>query len=154
VQVQIKKLADEDATTIMLRSAMMEAADTLAFRIGADAIITGESLGQVASQTAENMAITEAPSHHPVFRPLIGIDKEDTVNMAKKIGTFDISILPYEDCCVLFSPKHPLLKPSFKEQTKIYTELGLTPLIEESLAKAERFVYKYKDVLADYGLGN
>ena len=152
VQIQIKKLASEDATTIMLRSAMMEAADILAFRIGADAIITGESLGQVASQTAENMAITEAPSHHPVFRPLIGIDKEETTIIAKRIGTYEISILPYADCCVLFSPKHPLLKPSFTEQTKAYVDLGLTPLIDESLAKAERFVYKYKDVLESFGI--
>lgn len=152
VQVQIKKLAQQDAATIMLRSAMMEAADILAFKIGAKAIITGESLGQVASQTAENMAITEAPSHFPVFRPLIGVDKEETVSMAKKIGTFDISILPYEDCCVLFSPKHPLLKPSYVEQTAAYASLGLTPLIEASLASAERFVYKYKDVLEDFGV--
>lgn len=154
VQIHIKKHAPEDATTIMLRSAMMEAADILAFRIGADAIITGESLGQVASQTAENMAITEAPSHHPVFRPLIGIDKEETTSMAKRIGTYDISILPYEDCCVLFSPKHPLLKPSFKEQTKVYLGLGLTPIIEESLAKTERFVYKYKHVLESFGMSS
>ena len=152
VQMQIKKLAKEDSTTIMLRSAMMEAADKLAHKVGADAIITGESLGQVASQTAENMAITENPARFPIFRPLIGTDKEDIVTVAKKIGTFDISILPYEDCCVLFSPKHPLLKPSFKEQTAAYAELGLTPLIEESLAKAERFVYKYKDVLEDFGI--
>lgn len=152
VQIQIKKLANEDATTIMLRSAMMEAADSIAFKIGAEALITGESLGQVASQTVENMAITEAPANHPVFRPLVGIDKEDTVNMAKKIGTFDISILPYEDCCVLFSPKHPLLKPSFKELTAVYRELGLSPLIEESVRKAERFVYKYRDVLEDFGI--
>jgi thiamine biosynthesis protein ThiI len=136
----------------MLRSAMMEAADILAFRIGAGAIVTGESLGQVASQTVENMAITEAPSRHPVLRPLIGIDKEETTILAKKIGSFEISILPYEDCCVLFSPKHPLLKPSFKEQTQAYLELGLTPLIEESLSKAERLVFKYRNVLEDFGI--
>jgi len=152
VQLRIKKLGVEEAATIMLRSAMMEAADILAFRIGAQAIITGESLGQVASQTAENMAITEAPSHHPVLRPLIGIDKEETTMLAKKIGSFEISILPYEDCCVLFSPAHPLLKPPFKEQTQAYLELGLSPLIEESLSKAERFVFKYRDVLKDFGI--
>ena len=150
VQMRIKQLAAENSTTIMLRSAMMEAASLLARRIGADALITGESLGQVASQTAENMAITGAPSHLPIFRPLIGIDKEETVAIAKRIGTFDISILPYEDCCVLFSPKHPLLKPSFVEQTAAYASLQLTSCIEDSLSKAERFVYKYKDVLADF----
>lgn len=152
VQMRIKKLAAEDATTIMLRSAMMEAADKLAFKIGADAIITGESLGQVASQTAENMAITGAPSRLPIFRPLIGIDKEETVSMAKKISTFDISILPYEDCCVLFSPKHPLLKPNFAEQTKAYKDMELGSLIDESLGRAEKFVYKYREVLEDFGI--
>ena len=152
VQMHIKKFAREDSTTIMLRSAMMEAADKLAGRIGADMIITGESLGQVASQTAENMAITEAPSSLPVFRPLIGIDKEEIVAMAKRLGTYETSILPYEDCCVLFSPKHPLLKPSYKEQVKAYGELGLGSLIEESIGKAEKFVYKYRDVLEDYGI--
>jgi thiamine biosynthesis protein ThiI len=152
VQMQIKKLAREDSTTIMLRSAMMEAADKLARKIGADMIITGESLGQVASQTAENMAITEAPSNLPIFRPLIGIDKEETVGMAKRIGTYEISILPYEDCCVLFSPKHPILKPSLREQVAAYGELGLSPLIEESLSKAEKFIYRYRDVLEDFGI--
>ena len=148
--MRIKRLAAENSTTIMLRSAMMEAASLLARRIGADALITGESLGQVASQTAENMAITEAPCHLPIFRPLIGIDKEETVAIAKKIGTFDISILPYEDCCVLFSPKHPLLKPSFAQQTAAYASLELSSSIEDSLSKAEKFVYKYRDVLADF----
>lgn len=152
VQIRIKKFAREDSTTIMLRSAMMEAADKLARKIGADMIVTGESLGQVASQTAENMAITEAPCSLPVFRPLIGIDKEETVAMAKRIGTYAISILPYEDCCVLFSPKHPLLKPSYREQVGAYAGLGLGPLVEESLSKAEKYVYKYRDVLEDFGI--
>jgi tRNA uracil 4-sulfurtransferase len=152
VQMLIKKKAKEDSTTIMLRSAMMEAADKLAKRIRATSIITGESLGQVASQTAENMHITEGPANLPVFRPLIGIDKEETVQMAKKIGTFEISILPYEDCCVLFSPKHPLLKPSMKEQTEAYASIGLSLLIEESLRKAEVFMYRYGDVLKDFNI--
>lgn len=152
VQMRIKKLAREDSTTIMLRSAMMEAADILARRIEADAIITGESLGQVASQTAETMAVTEAPASLPVFRPLIGIDKEETVAAAKRIGTYEVSILPYEDCCVLFSPKHPLLRPDLAELTGAYASLGLSPLIEESLAKAEKFIYKYRDVLEDFGI--
>ena len=152
VQMLIKQKAEVDSTTIMLRSAMMEAADMLAKKIRATSIITGESLGQVASQTAENIRITESPSNLPVFRPLIGIDKEETVSMAKKIETFEISILPYEDCCVLFSPKHPLLKPSMKEQTEAYASIGLGPLIEESIRKAEIFSYRYGDVLKDFGI--
>lgn len=149
VQLAIKKRARENATTIMLRSAMMEAADKLARKVGATALVTGESLGQVASQTAENMAITQAPTNLPVFRPLVGFDKEATVSIAKAIDTFDLSIEPYEDCCVLFTPAHPLLKPSFAEQRAAYQALELSGLIEESLGKAERIVYSYKDVLAD-----
>lgn len=152
VQVQIKKLAQEEASTIMLRTAMMEAADTIARKIHATAIITGESLGQVASQTAENMRITQGPTSLPVFRPLIGTDKEDTVTTAKRIGTYEISILPYEDCCVLFSPRHPLLKPAFEEQTEAYAGLGLYGLIEKAIADADIRSFRYGDVVKDFGV--
>ena len=142
----IKRSAPEETSTLMFRSAMMEAAGLLAGRIGAKALVTGESLGQVASQTAEAMALTQSPIDIPVFRPLVGLDKEQTVGLAKKIETFDLSTLPYEDCCVLFSPPHPLLKPDLREGIRLYKSLGLTPLIEESLRQAEKRVYKYKDI--------
>ncbi len=103
-QLKIKKEAREDLVTVMTRAAMMEAAQLLAERIGANSLVTGESLGQVASQTAENLRFTQSPTSLPVLRPLIGIDKEETIAMAKKIGSFDISILPYEDCCVFSRP--------------------------------------------------
>ncbi|NLX45507.1 MAG: tRNA 4-thiouridine(8) synthase ThiI, partial [Treponema sp.] len=115
VQMAIKRSAPEETSTLMFRSAMMEAAGILAERIGAKALVTGESLGQVASQTAEAMALTQSSLDIPVFRPLVGLDKEQTVGLATKIGTFELSTLPYEDCCVLFSPPHPLLKPDLKK---------------------------------------
>lgn len=151
-QLAIKKGAEEGASTLMLRTAMMEAADKIAYRIKAKAIVTGESLGQVASQTAENLAITQSPTRLPVLRPLIGIDKEATVKTAQKIGTYDISILPYEDCCVLFSPKHPLLKPAREKCIEEYKRLELSNLIDASIANASVQRFSYKDVVAEYGL--
>jgi tRNA uracil 4-sulfurtransferase len=153
VQQAIKKDAAPEASTIMLRSAMMEAADRLAAKTGARAIVTGESLGQVASQTAENMRITQAPTSLPVLRPLVGLDKEDIVAYAKRIRTFETSILPYEDCCVLFSPKHPLLKPDFTTLVADYRALGLGDLIGSSLSDAEVYDYSYEDALAEFGIG-
>ncbi|MCX7026994.1 MAG: tRNA 4-thiouridine(8) synthase ThiI [Spirochaetes bacterium] len=152
VQQEIKKRAAVDASTIMLRSAMMEAANRIAGKIGAKAIVTGESLGQVASQTAENMRITEAPTTLPVFRPLVGLDKEDIIHLAKRIGTYETSILPYEDCCVLFSPKHPLLKPDYGSLVASYRALALTPFIERSVEGTELFKYGYTDVLTEFGV--
>jgi thiamine biosynthesis protein ThiI len=150
IQMHIKQKANPEATTIMLRSAMMDAADRLAFRIGADMIVTGESLGQVASQTAENMAVTQAPTRLPVFRPLIGMDKEDTIAIARRIGTYETSILPYEDCCVLFSPRHPVLKPRLEVQRAAYEALELGQMIEESLKTAEKMDFTYREVRAHW----
>ena len=143
VQMRIKQRAREDLTTLMMRAAMMEIATSLAARIGANSLVTGESLGQVASQTAENLRFTGSFTSLPVFRPLIGMDKEETVNLARKIGTFDISILPYEDCCVLFSPKHPLLRAELERERAAYSALELAPLLEEALCSAERLVLPY-----------
>jgi thiamine biosynthesis protein ThiI len=137
-QLKIKKDAREDLTTLMMRAAMMRAAHLLAVRVGANCLVTGESLGQVSSQTAENLRLTQSLSDFPVLRPLVGMDKEDTIVLAKKIGSFDISILPYEDCCVLFSPKHPLLKAKLERERASYEALGLEPLIADALSKAER----------------
>ncbi len=137
-QLKIKKDARMDLTTLMMRSAMMRVAHLLAGRIGANCIVTGESLGQVASQTAENLRLTQSLTDYPVIRPLVGMDKEDTIAMARKIGSYDISILPYEDCCVLFSPKHPLLKARFDLERVSYDNLELEPLLLDALQKAER----------------
>jgi thiamine biosynthesis protein ThiI len=137
-QLKIKKDGREDLTTLMMRAGMMRVAQVLAQRIGANSIVTGESLGQVASQTAENLRLTQSLTDFPVLRPLVGMDKEDTIKIAKHIGTFETSILPYEDCCVLFSPKHPMLKANLARERAEYDKLDLEPLLIESLDKAER----------------
>jgi tRNA uracil 4-sulfurtransferase len=137
-QLKIKKDSREDLTTLMMRAGMMRVAQLLAKRVGANCIVTGESLGQVASQTAENLRLTQSFTDYPVLRPLVGMDKEDTIAIAKRIGSFDISILPYEDCCVLFSPKHPMLKAKLERERAEYEALGLEPLLVDALDKAER----------------
>jgi thiamine biosynthesis protein ThiI len=138
VQMKIKKDGREDLTTLMMRMGMMQVADALARRIHANCIVTGESLGQVASQTAENMRLTQSETDFPVLRPLVGMDKEDTIRLAKAIGSYDISILPYEDCCVLFSPEHPMLKAHLDRERAAYTELGLGDLLADCLNRIER----------------
>jgi thiamine biosynthesis protein ThiI len=143
IQVRIKQLAREDLTTLMMRAAMMELATGLAERVGANSLITGESLGQVASQTAENLRFTQSFTDLPVFRPLIGLDKEETISLAKKIGSFEISILPYEDCCVIFSPKHPLIKADVLREREAYAALELEPLVKEALRTVERTVIPF-----------
>ena len=132
VQMQIKKKAPENFSTLMLRMCMMKVASMLAERIGADCLITGESLGQVASQTNENMAVTESMAELPLYRPLIGLDKEEIIETAKQIDTYETSILPYEDCCVLFSPKHPILRASVEEAQKIYREMEIDELVKKA----------------------
>lgn len=102
-------------TTIIMRRMMMRVAENIANKYGAKALITGESLGQVASQTIESLYCTNAVTHMPVFRPLIGMDKSEIVEISQKIGTYDISIRPYEDCCTIFVPKHPIIKPDLEE---------------------------------------
>lgn len=135
IQVRIKERAPEAWTTLLMRMAMMDLADRLARAIKAKCLITGESIGQVASQTIENIACSESKTKIPVLRPLIGTDKIDTIACAKEIGTYDTSILPYADCCVLFSPKHPILKADREEANKIYESLDLEDILQEAFAE-------------------
>ena len=137
VQMKIKEKAPEEWSTLMLRVCMMKVANMLAERIGADCIITGESLGQVASQTMENMNITEHFAERPLLRPLIGMDKEEIIDTANFIDTYNTSILPYEDCCVLFSPKHPVLRGRIEDAERIYNEIDCFDLIKESYEKRD-----------------
>jgi thiamine biosynthesis protein ThiI len=116
--------------------AMMEGAEKIARRIRGKCLITGESLSQVASQTIENLRCTESRVSLPVLRPLIGAGKEDIIRIAEKIGTYETSILPYEDCCVLFSPPHPVLRGNVEEAKKLYGALELETLIDETLEEA------------------
>ena len=136
-QMQIKKSSPESWSTLLLRMCMMSVANKIAERIGAQCIVTGESLGQVASQTIENMAVTEMMAAYPLIRPLVGMDKEEIIADAVRIGTYDTSILPYEDCCVLFSPKHPVLRADKDEAKKIYDAMQIEPLLEEAFEKRE-----------------
>ncbi|MFZ4615994.1 MAG: tRNA uracil 4-sulfurtransferase ThiI [Rectinemataceae bacterium] len=145
VQLAIKKGAREDLTTLMMRAAMMEIAHTHALRRRDTCIITGESLGQVASQTAENLRLTQFPTDLPVLRPLVGTDKEDTIRIAREIGSFDISVLPYEDCCVIFSPQHPMLKANLLREKAAYAALNLGPLLADALEKTEKLDIAFAD---------
>lgn len=133
VQLQIKKDAPADRSTLYLRACMMIAADMVAKARVLNAIVTGESLGQVASQTAENMRFTESYTSYPVLRPLVGTDKEDTIRIARSIGTYELSILPYEDCCVLFSPRHPVLKAQFDAEREAFEKVGLTQAVADAV---------------------
>ena len=137
VQMRIKEKAPVAWTTLMLRVCMMKTANMIAARVHADCIITGESLGQVASQTINNLNVTEHFAAFPLFRPLIGLDKEEIVETARAIGTYETSILPYEDCCVLFSPKHPVLHGTTEEAEKIYNELEIDTLIQAAFENRE-----------------
>lgn len=147
VQMQIKKKAPAPWTTLMLRLCMMKVANMLSDRIGASAIITGESLAQVASQTIENLSVTESFAEKPLLRPLVGMDKEEIIAVSEKIGTYPISILPYEDCCVLFSPKHPVLHASVAEAREIYQSLEVDDLIKEAFENREIIRYALRDTI-------
>jgi len=138
VQLAIKRGAREDLTTLMMRAAFMEIASRLAARRHANCLVTGESLGQVASQTAPNLRFTQSTTDLPVLRPLIGMDKEETIATARRIGTYNISIRPYEDCCVIFSPKHPLLRAELQRERAAYEALALGPLLDQALEAVER----------------
>ena len=142
-QLRIKKLAREDLSTVLMRAAMMRVAQRMAERVGANCIVTGESLGQVASQTAENLRFTGSFTDFPVLRPLVGCDKEETIAVARRIGSYETSILPYEDCCVLFSPKHPLLRAEVERESKAYEELELGPLLEQALKEATKLAVPF-----------
>lgn len=145
VQRAIKRGSPEEFATLFLRAAMIRAAHLLAEKIGANSLVTGESLGQVASQTSENIRFAQALTDLPVFRPLIGTDKEDTIRLAREIDTYEISILPYEDCCVLFSPEHPVLRSNLGRDLERYASLDLDPLIEEALKTREALSLPYED---------
>ena len=149
VQTRIRERAPESFSTLLLRYCMMKAANLLAARIHADAIITGESLGQVASQTLENMRATEEASEYPLLRPLVGMDKEEIIETAQFIGTYATSILPYEDCCVLFAPKHPVLRARVHEVRALYENLDAAGLIQTAFDQRHITRYAIRDYVAE-----
>ena len=112
---------------------MMEIAQRIAEKNGAQALVTGESLGQVASQTMYAMVCTDAACRLPVFRPCIGLDKTEIIDIARKIDTFETSILPYEDCCTVFTPKHPKTRPTLEAVEKAQARCDWEDLIQKAL---------------------
>ena len=138
IQEELRRSCPEEYFTILMRRFMMRISAEVARRTGSGALITGESLGQVASQTMEAMLCTGAVVDIPVFRPVIGMDKEEIVRISRKIGTFETSILPYEDCCTVFTPKHPKLKPTLKECEAAEAKLDVEGLVKAAADGIER----------------
>ncbi len=136
IQEELVKHCDEDYFTLLLRRYMMYIASKLAAEHDSKCLITGESLGQVASQTMEAIAVTDNASSIPVFRPCIGMDKLEIIDISTKIGTFDISIEPYEDCCTVFTPKHPRTKPQLEKVLVEENKLDFKALADEAIAGA------------------
>ena len=134
IQEELVRSCEEDYFTLLLRRFMMKIANRVAKDCECGALITGESLGQVASQTMEALNVTNSVSELPVFRPLIGMDKEEIVVISRKIDTFDISIQPYEDCCTVFTPKHPRTRPELHKVEAQEENLDVEGLIERALA--------------------
>ncbi|MBR6425726.1 MAG: tRNA 4-thiouridine(8) synthase ThiI [Oscillospiraceae bacterium] len=145
IQEAIRDNCPEEYFTIIMRRFMMRIAERIARDHGALSIVTGESLGQVASQTMQAMAVTGAVVQMPIFQPLIGMDKEEVVTIARKIGTLDTSILPYEDCCTVFTPKHPKTKPTLHGAGEAEAKLDVDALVERALQNVEK-VTAYPDV--------
>jgi len=133
IQEELVKACEEDYFTLLLRRYMMTIAEKVAREKGCAALITGESLGQVASQTMQALGVTDAAVNLPVFRPCIGMDKEEIVTIARKIGTFETSILPYEDCCTVFTPRHPRTKPELEKVLVQENKLDFNALVEEAM---------------------
>jgi thiamine biosynthesis protein ThiI len=137
IQLEIHKNCPAEFMITIMRRFMMRIAQILAKKHGCGALITGESLGQVASQTVESITCTNAVVSLPVFRPLIGQDKQDIMDLAKKIGTYEISILPYEDCCTIFLPKSPAIKPALSAVERAESALNIDELIARAISQTE-----------------
>lgn len=137
IQEEIRAKCHEELFTLIMRRFMMRIAERVAAQYGCGALITGESLGQVASQTMPAMGVTGAVCGLPIFRPCIGMDKEEIVTIARKIDTFETSILPYEDCCTVFTPKHPNTKPKMPKILEAESHLDVDALVDEAVAGVE-----------------
>ncbi|NTV90551.1 MAG: tRNA 4-thiouridine(8) synthase ThiI [Clostridiales bacterium] len=140
IQLKINDNCPTEHITIVMRRAMMRISEIIARKNGAEALITGESMGQVASQTIKGLAATNAVVNMPVFQPLIGMDKNEVIEIARKIDTFETSILPYDDCCTVFVAKHPKTRPRLDEIEKIEAEFSLTDLIDKAVETEEIIV--------------
>ena len=136
IQEEIKKNCAEEYFTLLLRRFMMVLASRVAQAHACGALVTGESLGQVASQTLEAICVTDAMADRPVLRPCIGMDKEEIVQTARRIGTYDTSVLPYEDCCTVFTPRHPKTRPEAEKVAAEAAKLDFDALCDEAIALA------------------
>jgi thiamine biosynthesis protein ThiI len=136
-QLHINSHAQPKAYTLLMRRAMVAISDMIAGHRHIQALITGESLSQVASQTIESLSFTQGAATMPVLRPLIGLDKEHIISIARKIGTYDTSILPYEDCCTIFSADHPIVRPDKETMMSLYESMGIEELLQEACDSRE-----------------
>ena len=137
IQEEIRAKCPEEYFTLIMRRMMMRISEALAERLGCMSLTTGESLGQVASQTMQALMVTNAVCSLPVLRPLIGMDKEEIITVARKIGTMETSILPYEDCCTVFTPRHPKTRPSLQEIEKVEQALEIEALVAAAVEGTE-----------------
>lgn len=144
IQLAIYEHCPHDELTIIMRRYMMKLAERIAVENGDQALITGESIGQVASQTIQSLLTTDAAATLPVFRPLIGFDKQEIVEISEKIGTYETSIQPYEDCCTIFVAKHPVTKPVLEniERSEEKLEGIIDELMEKAMETKERILVK------------
>lgn len=145
IQEAIRDNCEEQYFTLIMRRFMMEISQRIAKNDGCGALITGENLGQVASQTMEAMAVTGAVVDIPVFMPLVGMDKEEIVTIARKIGTLETSILPYEDCCTVFTPKHPKTRPTLGQLIHAEQMLDREALMQKAIEGVEKIRVQYHD---------
>ena len=138
IQEELRRSCPQELFTLVMRRFMMRISERVARRCGAKALVTGECLGQVASQTMEAMAVTGAVVDLPILRPVVGMDKEDIVKISRKIGTYDTSILPYEDCCTVFTPRHPRLRPTLEELEAAEQALDVEGMVQSAVDGIER----------------
>ena len=144
VQEQIRDLCPEEYFTIIMRRYMMKIAERIAREEGCGALVTGESVAQVASQTLYALGCTDVAAELPVLRPVIGMDKNEIIAVARRIGTFETSILPYEDCCTVFTPRHPRTRPKLRDVLRAEERLDEEALLADALSKVESF-YTYPE---------
>ena len=145
IQEAIRRDCPEDHFTLIMRRFMMRLAQAVARRTGAKALVTGESLGQVASQTMDALAVSDEVCELPVLRPVIGMDKQEIVLLSRRIGTFETSIQPFEDCCTVFTPRHPKTHPHLDEVREYEKALDVEGLVERALAGIERVQVAMED---------
>ena len=138
IQEELRRSCPEEMFTLVMRRFMMRIAQRVAKRCGAKALVTGESLGQVASQTTDAMTVTGQVVDIPVLRPVVGMDKEEIVQISRKIGTYETSILPYEDCCTVFTPRHPRLRPTVEEAEAAEAGLDIEAMVQAAVDGIER----------------